>query len=68
MKLNLDKSRACWIEVAIGKSETPTNCPWVNLQMDKIVVSGTYCSYDLPLAEKCNLLNLVSAVNECLNM
>ena len=36
--------------------------------MDKIVVLGTYFSYDLLLAEKYNLLNLVSAVNECLNM
>ena len=65
LKLNLDKSHACWIGVTKAKSETPINCPWVNLQMDKIV---TYCSYDLLLAEKYNLLNLVSAVNECLNM
>ena len=36
--------------------------------MDKIVVSGTYCSYDLLLVEKYNLLNLVSAVNEYINM
>ena len=68
LKLTLDKSHACWIGVAEGKSETPTNCPWVDLQMDKIVVLGTYCSYDLLLAEKYNLVNLVSAVNECLNM
>ena len=68
LKLNLDKSHACWVGVAKGKSETPINCPWVNLQMDKIVVLGTYCSYDLLLAETYNLVNLVSAVNECLNM
>ena len=38
--------------------------------MDKIVVLGTYCSYDFLLAEKynCNLFNLVSAVNKCINM
>ena len=36
--------------------------------MDKIVVLGIYCSYDLLLAEKYNLLNLVSAVNECINI
>ena len=35
--------------------ETPINCLWVNLQMDKIVVLGTYYSYDLLLAEKYNL-------------
>ena len=68
LKLNLDKSHACWIGVVKEKSETPINCPWANLQMDKIAVLGTYCSYDLLLAEKYNLLNLVSAVNECLNM
>ena len=68
LKLNLDKSHACWIGVAKGKSETPINCHWVNLQMDKIVVLGTYYSYDLLLVEKYNLLNLVSAVNECINM
>ena len=65
LKLNLDQSHACWTGVTKAKSETPINCPWVNLQMDKIV---TYCSYDLLLAEKYNLVNLVSAVNECLNM
>ena len=68
LKLNLDKSHACWIGVPKRRSETPIDCPWVNLQMDKIVVLGAYCSYDLLLAEKYNLLNLVSAVNECLNM
>ena len=68
LKLNLDKSHACWIGVAKRKSETPINCHWVNLQMDKIVVLGTYCSYDLLLVEKYNLLNLVSAVNESINM
>ena len=67
LKLNFDKSHACWIGVVKGKSETPINCPWVNLQMDKIVVLGTYCSYDVLLAEKYNLLNLASAVNECIN-
>ena len=67
-KLNLDKSHACWIGVAKGKSETPINSPWINLQMDKIVVLGTYCSYDLLLAEKFNLVNLVSAVNECIKV
>ena len=68
LKLNLSKSHACWIGVAKGRSETPIDCPWVNLQINKIVVLGTHCSYDLQLAEKYNLLNLVSAVNECLNM
>ena len=68
LKLNLEKSHACWIGAAKGRSETPIDSPWVNLQMDKIIVLGTYCSYDLQLAEKYNLLNLVSAVNECLNM
>ena len=68
LKSNLDKSHACWIGVVKGKSETRICCPWVNLQMDKIVVLSTYCSYDLLLAEKYNLLSLVSAVNECLNM
>ena len=68
LKLNLEKSHPCWIGVVKGKSETPINCLWVNLQIDKIVVLGIYCSYDLLLAEKYNLLNLVSAVNECLKM
>ena len=36
--------------------------------MDKIVALDTYCSFDLLLAEKYNLLNLVSAVNEYFNM
>ena len=68
LKLNLDKSHACWIGVAKGRPEAPIDCPWVNLQMDKIVVLGAYCSYDLQLAENYNLLNLVSAVNEHVGM
>ena len=51
LKSNLEKPHACWIRVAKGRSETPINCNWVNLQMDKRVILGTYCSYDLLLAE-----------------
>ena len=57
LKLNLNESHACWIGALREIQKHQINCPWVNLQLDKIVVLGTYCSYDLLLAEKYNLLN-----------
>ena len=36
LKLNLEKSEACWIGSARGKADKPINCTWINLNTDKI--------------------------------
>ena len=66
LKLNLEKSHACWIGAAKYRSNTPIHCNWVNLTKDKILTLGVYNSYDVLLAEKYNLLNLISSVKDCL--
>ena len=31
LKLNLEKSEACWIGAKRGSNETPINCKWINI-------------------------------------
>ena len=67
LKLNPEKSHACWIDAAKYRSDIPIHCNWVNLTKDKILTLGVYNSYDVLLAAKYNLLNLISSVKDCLN-
>ena len=66
LKLNLEKSHACWIGAAKYRSDTPIHCNWVDLTKDTILTLGVYNSYDVLLAEKYNLLNIISSVTDCL--
>ena len=66
LKLNLEKSHACSIGAVKYRSDTQIHCNWVNLTKDKILTLGVYNSYDVLLAEKYNLLNLISSVKDCL--
>ena len=36
LKLNLEKSHACWIGAVKYRSDTAIHCNWVNLTKDKI--------------------------------
>ena len=40
LKLNLEKSEACWIGSARGKRDKPVDCNWINLCTDKIRTLG----------------------------
>ena len=51
LKLNLQKSEACWIGASRFNTNTSTNCIWVNLVNDKIRILGTYISYNKQLAD-----------------
>ena len=66
LKLNLEKSYTCWIGAAKYRSDTPIHCNWLNLMKDKILTLRVYNSYDVLLAEKYHLLNLISSVKDCL--
>ena len=68
LKLNLEKSEACWIGSARGKADKPTNCRWINLNTDKIRTLGVYNSYDTDLANKCNFFSIVDNIENCLNL
>ena len=66
LKLNLEKSHACSIGAVKYRSDTQIHCNWVNLTKDKILTLRVYNSYNVLLAEKYNLLNLISSVKDCL--
>ena len=54
LKLNLEKSEACWIGNRIGSDERPTNCRWVNIKCSAIRTLGIFNSYDKDLEQKLN--------------
>ena len=58
LKLNLEKSEACWIGNKMGSYEMPINCKWVTL--------GIFNSYEKGLQEKLNFLDNLKSVNDVL--
>ena len=50
LKLDFEKSRACWIDCAKGRPDKPANCNWIDLTSDKIRILRAYNSYDTDLA------------------
>ena len=46
LKLNLEKSEACWIGRARGSTNTPISCKWVDLNNQAIRTLGIFNSYD----------------------
>ena len=46
LKLNLEKSKACWIGAARTSTHMPISCKWVNLNSDAIRSLGIFNSYD----------------------
>ena len=55
LKLNLEKSEACWIGKAKGREDKPIDCHWINLYNDKIRILGVYNSYDTDLENSYNV-------------
>ena len=60
LKLNLQKSEACWTGASRFNTNTPTNCIGVNLVNDKIWILGTYISYNKQLADQYNFVNVIT--------
>ena len=50
LKLNVEKSQACWIGSAKGAISKPADCNWVDLLTDKVITLGIYNSYDKSIA------------------
>ena len=68
LKLNKEKSEACWIGSKKHDKDKSLNCKWINLTDDKICSLGVYHSYDPVIASKHNFLDLVQKLRECLQV
>ena len=68
LKLNLQKSEACWIGASRFNTNTSTNCIWVNLVNDKIRILGTYISYNKQLADQYNFVNVTTDTKNILSI
>ena len=68
LKLNLEKSEACWIGAARASTHMPISCKWVNLNSDAIRSLGIFNSYDTDLAEKLNFLDNLKCLTDVLNL
>ena len=66
LKRSVKKCQACCIGSAKGRQDAPINCNWVNLVEGELLVLGVHMSYDVTLAEKCNLFNLITSMKEIL--
>ena len=68
LKLNLEKSEACWIGSARGKQDKPADWNWINLCTDKIRILGVVNSYDTDLADTHNFFSVIGKIKNCLNL
>ena len=64
LKLNLEKSAACWIGKAKGREDKLIDCNWINLCNDKFRILGVYDSYDTDLEN--GLYSVISKIKSCL--
>ena len=68
LKLNLEKSEACWTGAKRGSNETPIKCEWINITSSAIRSLGIFNSYDTELEEKLNFLDNLKSIKEILNL
>ena len=68
LKLNLEKSEACWIGNRMGSDERPINCRWVDIKCSVIRTLGIFNSYDKDLEQKLNFLDNIKTLNDVLKM
>ena len=68
LKLNLEKSEACWIGVKQGCSEKPVDCKWIDIKTGAIRALGVFNSHDTDLVEKLNFLDNLKALADVCNL
>ena len=68
LKLNLEKSEACWIGKARGLTDTPINCKWVDLNNQAVPTLGIFSSYDHDLVQKLNFLGNLKCLSDVLQL
>ena len=67
LKLNKEKSEACWIGSKKHDKDKTLNIRWINLTDYKICALGVYHSYDPFIALNHNFLEIVKKLRECLS-
>ena len=68
LKLNLEKSEACWIGVKQGCSDKPVDCKWIDIKNGAIRALGVLNSYNTDLVEKLNFLDNLKALADVCNL
>ena len=68
LRVNVDKSEACWIGKVKGRTDKPLKCRWVCLQTDVVKILGIYFSYDKQIANKMNFIKLIIDSRALLNI
>ena len=68
LKLNLQKSEACWIGASTFNTNTSTNCLRLNFVSDKIRILGTYINYNKQLADQYNFVNVTTDTKNILSI
>ena len=68
LKLNKEKSEACWIGSEKHGKDKALSCRWLNLTNDKICSLGVYHSYDPFIASQHNFLDLVKRLRDCIQV
>ena len=63
LKLNPEKSEACWIGNKMGSYEMPISCKQVNIKCNAMRTLGIFNSYEKDLEEKLNFLGNLNSVN-----
>ena len=54
LKINVEKSEACWIGRSKANTDKPVQCKWISLTNSTIKILGTHFSYNKLLEEKTN--------------
>ena len=62
LKLNLEKSQACWIGNRMGSDERPINYIWVNIKCSATRTLGILNSYNKDLEQKLNFLDNIKTL------
>ena len=68
LRVNVNKSEACWIGKAKERTDKPLKCRWVCLQTDAIKILGMYFSYDKQIANNKNFIKLIIDSRALLNI
>ena len=67
-KVNVNKSKACWIGKVKGRTDKPLKCRWVCIQTDAIKTLGIYFSYDKQIANNKNFIKFIIDSRALLNI
>ena len=68
LKLNLEKSEACWIGNRMSPDERPINCRLADIKCSAIRTLGIFNNYDKDLEQKLNFLDNIKTSNDVIEL